>query len=80
MIDCETHQPIHVNQDGDAGPYLMIPVQQIDEVSRVLRDHDVPFSIARDAVSLDGQEVIAVLDFGLDANAQAIQSILDSRG
>lgn len=78
MIDLELNQRLVVRTEGDAGPYLMVPVQQLPAVEAVLRGQQIPFSITRDAIRLDGHEAIAVIDFGRGANANFIQAALDA--
>jgi hypothetical protein len=29
MIDTETKTPLRISTDGDAGPYLMVPITQL---------------------------------------------------
>ena len=44
MIDTTTHQPLHVSTDGDAGPYIMVPVAQLGAVRALLDLNKVPYS------------------------------------
>ena len=37
MIDEMTKASLHVSTDGDAGPYLMVPVTQLDAVLAAAR-------------------------------------------
>jgi hypothetical protein len=78
MIDVELQTRLIVHNEGTAGPYLMVPVQQLPQVEQVLRGADIPFHTSRDAVQLDGHDAIAVVDFGRFADAEAIQVILDA--
>jgi hypothetical protein len=78
MIDVELQTRLVVHTEGTAGPYLMVPVQQLPQVEAVLTNARIPFHTSRDAVQLDGHDAIAVVDFGRLADAQTIQAILDA--
>jgi hypothetical protein len=32
MLDMETHERLQVSTDGDDGPYLMVPLDQLQEI------------------------------------------------
>lgn len=36
MIDTTTKKPVRVSTAGDAAPYIMLPVQQLDDVCALL--------------------------------------------
>ncbi|MEW4530543.1 hypothetical protein [Maioricimonas sp. JC845] len=78
MIDASTNQPLSVSVDGEAGPYVMVPVQQLDEVQAVLDRAKVRYWVDEDAISLDGEPAITVVNFGRDTDAESVQGILDS--
>jgi hypothetical protein len=77
MIDVELETPLVVRTAGRAGPYLLVPIQQLAEVEAVLRAEDVQFSTSRDAVQVDGHNAIAMLEFGRKADAAHVQGVLD---
>ncbi len=78
MIDQETATPMQVSIDGTAGPYLIVPLAQLPQVQGVLDQHRISYSVAEDAIELDGKPVIAIVNFGLQANARILQEILDA--
>lgn len=78
MIDVTTKKPLRVSTDGTAGPYILVPVSQLDEVRQLLDSHRLRYSVEEDAISLDGAPEVAVVDLGRGADAQAVQAILDS--
>jgi hypothetical protein len=78
MIDIETRQPVKVNTEGDAGPYLMVPLDQLNEVRLILQERGIAHIVAEDAIQLDGKPMIAIVDFGRRANAVDIQAALDA--
>jgi hypothetical protein len=78
MIDAMTRKPLRVSTDGTAGPYLMLPVSQLDEVRELLDDHSIRYWVEEDAISLDGAPETAVINLGHAADVEAIQAILDT--
>lgn len=78
MIDISTNNPLRVSTDGDAGPYIMVPVEQIDHVRRLLDANNVPYWVDEVAISLDGKPEITVVNLGGGADADAVQAMLDN--
>ena len=37
MIDITTRNPLYVSTDGDAGPYIMLPLAQLERVRALLQ-------------------------------------------
>ena len=77
MIDATTHQRLRVSTDGTAGPYIMVPVSQLDDVKALLHDRHVNYWVDENAISLDGKPEIAIVNLGRGANASAVQTVLD---
>ena len=78
MIDVELNQPLQVNTEGTAGPYLMVPLTQLPDVRAVLDANQLRYTVSQDAISLDERPVIAIVDFGIGADVAQIQAILDA--
>jgi hypothetical protein len=78
MTDATTHQRLSVSTDGTAGPYIMLPVSQLDEVKELLKRHQIHHWVDENAISLNGTPELAVINLGRGANASAVQNILDS--
>jgi hypothetical protein len=78
MIDTTTRQPLYVSTDGDAGPYIMLPVAQLETVSALLDTHKVSYWVDEEAISLDGKPEVAVINLGQGSNPVTVQSLLDS--
>jgi hypothetical protein len=77
MIDEMTRNSLRVSTDGIAGPYLMVPVTQFDAVLAVLDSNHVRYWVDADAISLDNEPAITVINFGRSGDAARIQTILD---
>jgi len=78
MNDATTQQPLSVSTDGTAGPYIMVPVSQLDEVKQLLDSHRIRYWVDENAISLNGAPEITVINLGRGGDALAVQAILDS--
>lgn len=78
MNDITTKQRLHVSTDGAAGPYIMVPVSQLDAVRRLLSQHHVPYTVDENAISIDDEPEVAVVDLGRSGDAKKVQQILDN--
>ena len=78
MTDVETQDRLKISTGGDAGPYLMLPLQQLEDVLRLLKTHNVTFSVEDDAMQLDGRPAIAIVNFGRDTDPGQLQQLLDA--
>jgi hypothetical protein len=80
MIDEMTKNNLRVTADVVAGPYLMVPMVQLDAVLAVLDRHKVRYWVDADAISLDNEPAITVINFDRFGDAARIQAILDEAG
>ena len=78
MLDSTTHERIIVFTEGNAGPYIMVPLDQLEAVKAMLHDNQVPFWVDADAISLDGKPEVTVVNLGRGANAAQVQRLLDT--
>lgn len=78
MTDAATKKRLCVSNDGTAGPYIMVPVIQLDDVRRLLDSRAVGYWVEENAISLDGAPEIAVVNLGRGGDAAAAQALLDS--
>lgn len=77
MIDLTTKEPLRVSTDGTAGPYIMVPLSQLDELVRLLAGHGIAHWVEEDVISLDGEPEVAVVNLGRGGDSGAVQTILD---
>ena len=77
MTDATTEQPLKVSTEGTAGPYIRLPLNQVDEVTRLLDDHRIRYWGEENSISLDGSPYMSTINLGREGNAQAVQAILD---
>ena len=78
VLDVLTEQPLNVSTDGTAGPYIIVPLSQLDQLKQLLKQNGVAFSVEKTGISLNGKPVDVVVNLELGANIEAIQRILDS--
>jgi hypothetical protein len=78
MTDVTTKKPLRVSTDGTAGPYIRVPVSQLDEVRRLLDSRRIDYWVEENAISLDGAPEVAVINLGRRGDAAAVQAVLDS--
>jgi hypothetical protein len=78
MTDTITKKPMRVSTDGTAGPYIMVPVSQLDDLRRLLDGRGVRYWVEEHAISLNGGPETTVVNLGREGDARAVQAILDS--
>lgn len=78
MINVSTEKPLYVSTDGKAGPYIMVPVLQIDDVCTLLDANDIQYWVDEDAISFDGKPEVTVINLGHGSDAERVQIILDN--
>lgn len=79
MNDSTTGERIIVNDAGIAGPYIIVPLDQLDDVCRLLKDHQISFEADEWAVSSDDEPLRTVVTLGRGTEARRIQQVLDQR-
>lgn len=78
MTDRTTKEPLRVSTDGTVGPYIMVPVSQLEDVRQLLGSRHIRHWVEEDAISLNGAPEVAVVNLGRGADAVAVQAVLDS--
>lgn len=78
MIDAITQERIVIHTEGTGGPYLMVANEQLDAVIEALRANRVPHWVDEDAISLDDEPAVAVVNLGRGAGVPAVQRVLDA--
>jgi hypothetical protein len=79
MIDTTTQKPLRVTTAGGAGPYLILPYEQLDQVTALLDANRIPYYVWDEVLSMDGGPEVAWIHFEDEGiNAAVIQRLLDS--
>jgi hypothetical protein len=77
MIDVTTNKPLRV-KTSTSRSYVSAPASQLDEVSRLLADAQVPHWVAEDVISLNGGPETGFIYLGRAADPAAVQALLDN--
>jgi hypothetical protein len=77
MTDAMTLKALRVSTEGTAGPYIMLPFSQLDEVRRLLDGRGIRYWVEENAISMDGGPETVVVNLGREGNAMAVQAVLD---
>jgi hypothetical protein len=78
MSDTTTREPLTVSTDGGAGPYIMVPIAQLEKVRAVLDTNKVSYWVDDEAISFDGKAEIAVINLPDRSDSMKVQRLLDS--
>lgn len=78
MTDATTKKPLRVSTEGTAGPYIRVPLSQLEEVQHLLDSRRIGYWVEENAISLDGAPYVTVINLGRAGNAAAVQAVLDS--
>jgi hypothetical protein len=78
MTDSSTRKRVRVSIDGTSGPYVMVPVDQLDLVRTVLTKNNVPHWVDHNAISVDGRPAVVVVNLGKRSDPHSVQALLDA--
>ena len=77
MIDTVTGDRLIVSNEGDGGPFIDLPLSQVDEVRERLDRAGIAYSVDSMAISIDGEPPMTVINFSRYVDAARIQAALD---
>lgn len=77
MLDISTNKKMYVSTDGTAGPYIMVPVEQLAKVRALLDANDIPYWVDEAAISLNRKAEITVVNLGRACDPSHVQDLLD---
>jgi hypothetical protein len=72
-----TKTPLRVSPGGRAGPYVMVPVSELDDIKKLLDEHSVAYWVDENAISLNGEPEVTYINFRDGIDAMRIQRVLD---
>lgn len=78
MIDTTTGQPLCVSTAEGTSAYIMLPLAQLDEVTKLLDKNDISYWVDEEALSVDGEPEVIWINLKRGSNAATVQSLLDS--
>ena len=79
MTDSTTKAPLRV-LNSTAGPYIILPFSQPDEVRAILDRGHIHYWVLENVISFNGGPEEATMYLGHEGDAAAVQAILDSVG
>lgn len=77
MIDVMTKKPIRVWAEETEWPWMVIPVSQLDDVKRLLDEHDVEYTVGEHYLSVNEGPFDAFIRLKRGTDGKAVQAILD---
>jgi hypothetical protein len=77
MIDSITKEPIRVSKYFGAWPFIRLPLEQLDEVKKLLDRAGFRYAVDKYAMSSDGDPYTVGVHFDHRAEVAAIQGLLD---
>ncbi len=78
MIDVTTRRPLYVSSAGDAGPYILVSVEQLAAVTHLLDSHRISYWVDEEALSIDDGPEITVINLDHGCDPKTVQRLLDS--
>lgn len=78
MTNTTTNKPLRVSTEGTAGPYIRLPLSQLDDVRRLLDSHGIFYWASENAISLNGAPEVTVINLGRGGDAVQVQAVLDN--
>lgn len=78
MVSTSTQKPLKVIAGGTAGSYVIVPLEQLDQVRKVLQANAIPHWVDHYAISIDGRPPSVVIDLDRKAEPDRVQALLDA--
>jgi hypothetical protein len=78
MLDAVTGKPIRVITHSTAGSYIDLPASQMEAVSKLFRENDIPHWSRHLIISSDGGAPMGVIYLRQTADPRRAQEILDA--
>jgi hypothetical protein len=77
MIDTATNPPLRVSTEGAAGPFILLPVSQVEEVTQLLKNHGIRHWVQESNISLNGGPFTTIIELGHGGDPKKVQALLD---
>ncbi len=78
MTDALTHKPIQVSTESPTSPYLMVPLDQLEQVTKLLHDHGIRHWTEHNVISFNGRPPVAFINLSKPSDSVAVQALLDA--
>src|SRR5437762_11171510 len=77
MIDSITKEPIRVDKYPEAWPYIRLPLDQLDQLKKLLDSAGFRYHVAKYALSFKGEPYTVEVSLEHLADVAALQKLLD---
>lgn len=77
MIDKATGKPMQVLKSKRGAPYLMIPLEQVEDVKKALDRGQFRYWVDEISVSIEGMLPVTFVSFGKPTDPNVVQAALD---
>ena len=77
MIDTSKERRLIVSDDGVGGPYIMLPVDELDEVRKRLDRNEINYWVDSMSIRIGNRPYMTVINLGLTGDAARVPAILD---
>lgn len=79
MTDSMTHKRIEVLADAEGRwPHLIVPVDQLDAVTEILRAGGLSFWPDSETLSMNGEPPVVFINFASGTDGRQVQRLLDA--
>jgi hypothetical protein len=78
MVDKMVNERLRVLTAEDAGPYLVVPVEQLPQIQTLLDANAVRYWADEFAIALEGGKEVIFLNFSRQTDPAFVQQLLDS--
>lgn len=77
MVKTETVPRLEVLTAKEAGPYIIVPMTQLDDLRRVLDAHQIRYEVDDTAYQIEDEPEVTFVSFLRGTQAEVIQALLD---
>ena len=77
VTDTATNQPLVV-QDHETGPYMIVPMTQVESVRQLLEANGVRFWVAHQSTSVNGKPYMSWVNIARGTDVKRVQAIFDA--
>ncbi len=78
MTNSITKKRIVVSTPGDTGSYIIVPLDQIEEVKKLFDEHGVKYWCDPDAISSNGRPFVMIVNLKFYEDPVHAQNLLDN--
>ena len=77
MANSSNQKPFRVSTDGTSGSYIMVSLDQVEQVRKLLVDNGIQHWVDLYAISVDGRPAVVIVNLAKSSDPSRVQAILD---